>query len=434
MKKPIIDFIRWSGDIGVLAYRHPQANISKYAKLQVNDAQEAVIVVNGTKSQKFGPGQYDLDSPNLPILRAFYGFPFGGENPWTVQAWFVNKLTPKDVDWAIGDFPIFDQTQQVQVPVEAHGRYGITVADAEKLIMKLALGFPANGEGAVAVTANDFTEQLRGELTAKTKSLITKVFQMNGYGIFDISAHLNDISTMLESELTAFFDEFGCKLSKFYVMHIGVDTSTESGRMIQEAINRQSYQKMTGSTWQQSRMFDTMEQALTSGGNGGGGGIMGAVLMSGMLGGMGGNNVGGMMAPTYNQPVPNTPYGNGGGNGGGQQQQQAAPQQMIREVYCADCSHRFTSDKNFCPKCGKKYNPCPKCGADNDQNATRCVSCASQLTAAIGNVCPNCNTAVAPGSTFCPACGRRMVENKCPRCGGDTKGAAFCPNCGMKQN
>lgn len=40
MKRSIIDFIRWSGEIGVLAYRHTKANISKYAKLQVNEAQD----------------------------------------------------------------------------------------------------------------------------------------------------------------------------------------------------------------------------------------------------------------------------------------------------------------------------------------------------------------------------------------------------------
>ena len=45
MKRSIIDFIRWDGEIGVLAYRHPKINISKYAKLQVNEAQEAIVVV-----------------------------------------------------------------------------------------------------------------------------------------------------------------------------------------------------------------------------------------------------------------------------------------------------------------------------------------------------------------------------------------------------
>ncbi len=425
MKSSIIDFIRWSGDIGVLAYRHPKVNISKYAKLQVNEAQEAVIVVNGTKAQKFGPGQYDLDSPNIPILRAFYGIPFGGENPWTVQAWFVNKLTPKDIDWGIGNFPIYDQTFQAQIPIEAHGKYGITVSDAERLILKLALGYPANGDGAILVTADDFTEQLRGKLTVKTKSLITKIFAANKYGINEISAHLDDISNILEPELNSFFEEFGCKLSQFYVTTIGIDLSTEAGRIAQEAINQQTAQKISGHTWQQSKLFETAQQAV--GNTQGGGGILGAVMMAGMFGGLGGGSNAGIMTPSYGQPTP-APVGSN-------QPGQGAPvQPMIREIYCSKCSKKYTSDKKFCPYCGDPYNPCPKCGADNDTEATRCVTCGASLTPSSGNACPNCHAPVAPGAAFCPNCGRPLSEHKCPRCGADTRGASFCPNCGMKIN
>lgn len=424
MKKSIIDFIKWSGEIGVLAYRHPKVNISKYSKLQVNEAQEAVVVVNGLKAQKFGPGQYDMDSPNIPILRAFYGIPFGGENPWTVQVWFVNKLTPKDIDWGIGDFPIYDQTFQAQIPIEAHGKYGITVSDAERLILKLALGFPANSEGEIKVTVDDFTEQLRGELTAKTKNLITEVFSANKYGINEISAHLTDISSILEPDLNSFFDEFGCKLLKFYVTTIGIDTTTEAGRMAQEAINQQTAQKISGHTWQQGKLFETAQQAVN---NSQGGGILGAVMMAGMFGGMGGGNNAGIMTPQYGQPTPAL-YGSS------QQTQVASVQPMIREVYCSRCSKKYTSDKRFCPHCGNPYNPCPKCGADNDSSATRCVTCGAPLVTASEKVCPNCHSAVASDTAFCPNCGRPLSENKCPRCGADTKGSAFCPNCGMKIN
>ena len=163
MGKAIIDFIRWAGGKDYLAYRHPAANISKYAKLQVNDAQEAVIIVNGTKSQKFGPGQYNMDSPNFPILRAFYGIPFGGENPWTVQAWFVSKLTPKDVEWSIGGFPIYDPNFQAQIPVRAYGRYGIVVKDAEKFIAA------AQKENLEAYTVAVVTESPRMVMTCKGK-------------------------------------------------------------------------------------------------------------------------------------------------------------------------------------------------------------------------------------------------------------------------
>ena len=424
MKNSILDFIRWDGEIGVLAYRHPKINISKYSKLQVNEAQEAVVVVNGTRSQKFGPGQYDMDSPNYPILRAFYGIPFGGENPFTVQVWFVNKLTPKDIDWGIGEFPIYDQTFQAQIPIEAHGKYGITVSDAERLILKLALGYPTNGDGAIRVTADHFTEQLRGELTAKTKSLITKVFSANTYGINEISAHLEEISNILSPELNSFFDEFGCSLSKFYVTTIGVDTSTESGRIAQEAINQQTAQKISGHTWQQGKLFETAQQAVNN--SNGGGGILGAVMMAGMFGGMGGGGNAGIMTPNYSQPTP-APVG-----GAPQQAGPAPAQPMIREVYCSRCSKKYTSDNRFCPHCGNQYNPCPKCGADNDVNATRCVTCGAPLTPNAGNVCPNCHSTVAPGAAFCPNCGRPLSEQKCPRCGASTKGASFCPNCGMK--
>lgn len=425
MKKSIIDFIRWSGEIGVLAYRHPKANISKYAKLQVNEAQEAVIIVNGTKSQKFGPGQYDMDSPNLPILRAFYGIPFGGENPWTVQAWFVNKLTPKDVDWDISGFPVFDQTFQAQIPIAAHGKYGITISDAERFIMKLAMGYPSDSDGSVNVSADDFTEQLRGELTSKTKSLVTRIFAANNYGVNQISAHLTDISEVLERELADFFNEFGCTLSKFYVTSIDIDTATEAGRMAQDAINQQTAQKISGHTWQQSKMFETAQQAV----NAQGGGIMGAVMMAGMFGGLGGGaGMGSMMAPEYNQPAPAPRNGH--------MQEVPGAKVQAKDVYCSRCSRKFSSDNRFCPHCGNQYNPCPKCGADNDLNAVRCVTCGVALSNGNKNVdmCPNCRSVLAPGAAFCSVCGRPVSEQKCPRCGAPAKGVAFCSNCGMKIN
>lgn len=63
----VLDFIRWSGDLGILAHRDKENNFGKFTKLQVTEAQEAVIVLNGVKSQKFGPGTYTLNSPNVPI-------------------------------------------------------------------------------------------------------------------------------------------------------------------------------------------------------------------------------------------------------------------------------------------------------------------------------------------------------------------------------
>lgn len=425
-KRSIIDFIQWSGQIGVLAYRHPENNISKYAKLQVNEAQEAIVVVNGTKSQKFGPGQYNLDSPNVPILREFFGVPFGGVNPWTVQIWFVNKLKPRDVQWRIDNFPVYDAAFQAQIPIGVSGTYGITVEDAERLVFQLALGFPYSGDGAQEITVDDFTEQLRGELTVKSKSLISKAFQANGYSVNQISAHLSDISSVLQPDLESFFDDYGCSLSKFYVTSIDVDTTTEYGRSVQEAISQQTAQKISGHTWQQSKMFETAQEAMR---NSQGGGILGAVMMTGMMGGLGGGGgsamAGGLMAPKYDQPTPTT----GNAPAGGAPSQ---PQPAVREVFCSNCSRKYTTDKKFCPYCGDAYNPCPNCGADVDANATRCSTCGVSLSGQAAPTCPNCHAATVPGAAFCSNCGAPLSEDKCPRCGTPTRGMAFCPNCGLK--
>jgi hypothetical protein len=49
--------------------------------------------------------------------------------------------------------------------------------------------------------------------------------------------------------------------------------------------------------------------------------------------------------------------------------------------------------------------------------------------------CPSCGTMAAPGTKFCPNCGKGMVQpaaSVCPGCGAQVGAAKFCPNCGAK--
>ncbi len=428
MKLKLLDYIKWSGDIGALAFRHPQNNIGKYTKLQVTEAQEAVIIVNGERSQKFGCGTHNLDSPNMPILSSLYGAPYGGENPWVVQAWFINKLTPMDISWRTDSFSIYDESFGAAIPICASGSYGITVTDPERFIFKLALGFPVVEGVGVTVTTEDFTNQLYGELLTNTKSVITKVMAANKISITAISAHLSDLSKSIETQINSFFEEFGCKLIKLYVTNVGIDETTESGRLITESINQQTIQKISGHTWQQGKMFETVDKAFSNMSNGNGG-LLGAIMAVNMVGGNGGGSTG-LMTPQYNQPTcgPTNPDSHSGL--GYQQQQQ---QQPIKSVYCSNCSKRFTSDMQFCPNCGNKYTPCPKCGSDNDENATRCVNCGVPLESHSVNVCGGCGKTVDVGLSFCPHCGRPVNSvNKCPRCKTELKNTPFCPTCGYK--
>lgn len=426
----IIDSVSWSpqGDDIIYAYKYPQNNLSTYTQLIVNESQVALLFSKGELIGKFGPGKHTLDTENIPVLRRLFGLPFGGRNPFLAQVWFVNLIDSYSTPWTISRLNIHDVDYQTNLPLMIDGQYGIRITDPEKFIIKMV------GSRDVFSRTN-LTHQFEGEFTTKAKSAIVGFMQQNGIGFKSVSAHLDGLSDMLRIRLGEFWSEQGVELTKFYVSNVDIDTSTEEGRKVKEAIATQSSMSITGHTWQQEQMFDTANNAMNSmsggfGGNGSGllGGLMAINMMSGMTGGMGG----GAMRPQFDQPTfgggsqgADAGYGHTHPGGGG----------AARMVYCSACAKKFPNTMAFCPHCGNKYNPCPHCGSDNPESARRCVSCGAPLSGA-NPKCPYCHTEIPAGCAFCPGCGQPVVtsSNMCSRCGATMPPTAkFCPRCGNKR-
>jgi membrane protease subunit (stomatin/prohibitin family) len=422
----IIDLVRWSpqGNKTIYAYRFPETNLSTYTQLIVQESQEAVLFSKGQIVGKFGPGKHTLNTENLPILRSLFGIPFGGKNPFTAEIWYVNKLQPYNIDWAIDRMPIHDPDYNVQLPLVANGRYGLKIRDTEKFLIRI-VGTKSE------FTQDDLTDQFFGEVSTKTKSTISQYMIKHRVGYKNISAVLDEISNHLKAIMTPFWDEIGLELTKFYITSIEIDSSTPDGKRVLDAIAQQTGMTITGHTWQQEQMFGVANNAI-DGFSGGNGGLIGGLLAMNMIGGMGGGaGVGaGMLTPQYNQP---TFAGNN--NAGGGTGQQPNQQQQVREVYCSNCAKKFPSTHRFCPHCGDPYNACPKCGTDNDVSAKRCISCGTLLQTEAAS-CPNCNSPLVPGSAFCGNCGKQLQTNdNCGRCGTPlAPNVKFCPKCGNKRN
>jgi membrane protease subunit (stomatin/prohibitin family) len=383
----------------------------------VQESQEAVLFSKGQIVGKFGPGKHTLNTENLPILRSLYGLPFGGKNPFTAEIWFVNKLQPYNIDWAIDRMDIHDADYNTGIPLVANGQYVLKINDAERFLIKI-VGTKNSFD------QNDLTDQFFGEFSTKTKSTILQFMINNKIGLKQISAHLDNISEHLKIIMLPFWENLGLELTKFYVTCIEVDSSNEVGRRVLDAISRQSAQSIGGYTWQQEKAFDVAKDAVDGLSNSNSG-IMGAIVASNMMGGLGGAG-GGVMQPQYNQPT----------FGSINQVQQggiAQPENHSKEVYCSNCSKKFPSSHRFCPHCGDPYDACPKCGTDNDKSAKRCVSCGTQLQSEVA-LCSNCNTPLASGSSFCGNCGKQQAEDKCTRCSTPLAPTIkFCPKCGQKR-
>ena len=412
----LIDFVNWTpgGGQTFYAYKYPATNLSTYTQLVVQESQEAILFSKGQVIGKFGPGKHTLNTENLPVLRDLFGLPFGGKNPFTAEVWFVNKLQPYNIDWKIDKMDTHDADYNTNIPLVAMGMYGLRITDAERFLIKIVGTKTSFSQG-------DLTDQFFGEFSTKTKSILMQFMMSNRIGLKQISAHLDSISEHLRTSMLPFWEYIGFELTKFYITSIEVDSSSEQGRRIMDAISRQSAQAIGGYTWQQSQAFEVAKDAVDDmSRNKGGGGLLGAIVASNMMGGLGG---GGLLQPQYNQPT-FTP--NGGVPQGANQQTTAVP----REVYCSNCSKKFASNLNFCPHCGDEYCPCPKCGTDNDKSAKRCVSCGQPLSS---NACSNCNSPITPGSSFCSNCGKTVSEGACTRCGAQlAPGMKFCAKCGQK--
>jgi membrane protease subunit (stomatin/prohibitin family) len=415
----IIDLVRWApqGNVTIYAYRFPETNLSTYTQLIVQESQEAILFSKGQIVGKFGPGKHTLNTENLPILRNLFGLPFGGKNPFTAEVWFVNKLQPYNIDWSIDRMDIHDADYNTGIPLIASGRYGLKITDAERFLIKI-VGTKNTFD------QNDLTDQFFGEFSTKSKSTILQFMINNKIGLKQISAHLDNISEHLKTIMLPFWENLGLELTKFYVTSIEVDSTTEAGRRVLDAISRQSAQSIGGYTWQQEKAFDVAKDAVDGLANSNSG-IMGAIVASNMMGGLGGAG-GGAMQPQYNQPT-------FGSTNQVQQGGTAQPLNQAREVYCSNCSKKFPSSHRFCPHCGDSYDACPKCGTDNDKSAKRCVSCSTQLQSETAS-CTNCNNPLPAGSGFCGNCGKQQSDDKCTRCTTPLAPTIkFCPKCGQKR-
>jgi membrane protease subunit (stomatin/prohibitin family) len=245
---------------------------------------------------------------------------------------------------------------------------------------------------ATEFTAQQLTDHFKGEIESKTKTAVLQYMLAQGIGIKSVNACLAPLSDALKAVMSPFWEKFGFSLEGFYVTSIEVDNEGEAGKRILEAMGRQSAQLIAGYSYQQDRAFDNADDAAKHGS----GGLLGAVMMTNLLGG-----AGNLIPP----PAPVLP-GTGTTTASGVSPGVGAP----RRVFCSQCARQFSSDTKFCPHCGHSYTPCPRCGTDNDKETSRCVNCGITLsTPALGDTCRRCQAPISGHVTFCPNCGDRVT-------------------------
>lgn len=397
----IIDVVRWDASPDLFAWKFPENNLSTYTQLIVNESQEAILFHKGKIVLKAGPGKHVLNTENFPVLRNLYGIPFGGQNPFTAEVWFINKIVSLDIKWGTRQpFHVRDPEFKIMVPIRANGQFGIQIKDSETFLVKLVGTMPYFEKSKIV-------EYFKGMFLSRVTPAIAKKINDDKISILELATLNLEISNYLHQQLQKDFDLYGIDLVNFYVNNMSFPEDDRSVIRLRDMLSRKAEMENLGFDYQQERSFDVLEN--TSKNRGMVGGLMGAGMGMGLGFGMGGgmanmsqellNNINKkfISCPNCKKPVDNT-------SKFCSHCATSLTPNKTAAIYCDKCNQPLVAGAKFCPNCGDPYNPCLKCGADLPKNAKSCPTCGEPLP----KNCTQCNTEVMATAQFCSQCGNKL--------------------------
>jgi len=126
-----VDVIEWTDDSSdTMVYRFERyGNEIKYgAKLIVRESQFAVFVNEGEVADVLGPGTYELETKNLPLLTTLQNWHHGFESPFKAEVYFCNARRFVDLKWGTKQPLMLRDSEFGGLRIRAFGTYGYFIA------------------------------------------------------------------------------------------------------------------------------------------------------------------------------------------------------------------------------------------------------------------------------------------------------------------
>lgn len=260
----VIDLVKWdTNNPRLLVWKYPSSELSTWTQLIVNDTQQAWLVHEGNYEGPFNAGRHVLSTENLPILSKVLNLPFGGKSPFTSEVWFVTKKEVLDLKWGtMQPMQLMDPVYGVLLPVRAFSQYGIRIVNGRKLLAKLV-------GTASMFTADQINNYFRGAISSRIKSYISEHIVQKKIPIFELSAHLEDMSQELPQQLNETLAGYGVEIVRFNLMSISVPEDDSSVKELKSMLAQKAKLNVLGGNYQQVRSFDVLEGAAHNEGTAG---------------------------------------------------------------------------------------------------------------------------------------------------------------------
>jgi membrane protease subunit (stomatin/prohibitin family) len=280
IRNELVDIIEWIDDSRhTLVWRFPrhQNEIKHGAQLIVRPGQVAVFVNQGEIADQFEPGQYTLETSNLPVLSTLQGWKYGFDSPFRCEVYFVATRQVTDLKWGTPNPVIMRDPDFGPVRIRAFGNYTLRAVDAKALLTEL-VGTDSSFE------ADEISELLRAIVVQS----FSDACATSKIAVLDLASSFIELSEEVRKIVVERVDdEYGLDIPQLQIVNVSLPPEVE------EALDKRSSMNVIGDMqqYQQYQMGAAMPIAAANPA----GGLAGAGVGLGMGMAMANQMVPGMM-------------------------------------------------------------------------------------------------------------------------------------------
>lgn len=344
----IVPVIKYDGPSDVLAWKHPNEELSTWTQLIVNESQEAALVKGGQLVEVFTAGRHTLNTANVPILRRIVNLPFGGKSPFTAEVWYINRAHKLSIAWGTPTpVQVQDPKYGIMAPIRVNGVLGVQVVDTRKFLTQLVGTVASLDEASISFA-------IRGLYIARVKDTIAQYVIAHKISILELNAYISELSTKIQSMLIDQLAAYGLNLLHFSINEICIPDDDPAVAQLKASLAKRADMGIAGYTYQQERTFDVLEAAARNEGS-----VSSAFVSAGM--GIGIGNSFGAQVVQMSQSI------------------QSVAESNVK-IKCSFCGALQKSDAKFCDQCGKAFSQtCKKCGQVLNPDSKFCSTCGEKV-------------------------------------------------------
>ena len=330
-----------------LLYKYSGDEFNNKSKLIVSPGQVAIIVHNGKIEKICEEGTFTLNTELLPILKTFQKGLYGGDNPYPVEIYFINKRLKLDLFWGTADpIKILDPVYKIQLRLRARGQMGVRLAEYQFFYQTLVGSLLKNNY----ITFDIIRDYFRGVINQRIKRILSSFMIKQKITYFEIDPHLDVIQEELQKALKIDLNKFGFDLVNLSVESINVPD--EDLVKLNDILHKKAeYEQLGDDIYRTARGYDVLEAGAKN--NNSASAFMGVGLGMQMANETG--VAGGIIPPK-------------------------APVSSNNKKFCSKCGAQIAKSAKFCPECGASLQlKCPSCDFEVTARHKFCPNCGEKL-------------------------------------------------------